>query len=164
MVSSLEDHPGWKGDEPPQTMEETGLTDVQPPRSKTPRRGRDTSTERGLAKVREAHWRALATTAALEEEIEQLSWSVTRANQRPMPTPEAGIATDGNLGDGTGGTTWCVWRRAMPLTSNITLPGGVQHLKKMKRLSWISTWKLCQSWDQRSSASSRGQLNAWGGG
>ena len=37
------------------------------PRSKSPRRGRrDTSTERDLAKVREAHWKALATAAALE--------------------------------------------------------------------------------------------------
>ena len=60
-------------------MEEPGLTDVQHPRSKTTRRGRrNTSTERGLTKVREAHQRALATTAALEEEIEWLSQSVTR--------------------------------------------------------------------------------------
>ena len=40
----------------------------------------------------------------------------------PMPTPEAGIAADGNLGDGTGGTAQCGWRRSMPLTLNITLP------------------------------------------
>ena len=77
-VSSLEDHLGWKGDEPSWRMEESGLTDVQPLRSKTPRRGRrDTSAERGLAEVREAHWKALATMATLEEEIEWLSWSVT---------------------------------------------------------------------------------------
>ena len=75
-----------------------------------------------------------------------------------MPTPEAGITTDGNLRDRTGGTAQCGQRRAIPLTSNITLPGGVQHLKKMKRLSWILTWKLCQSWDWRSTAFSRGQL------
>ena len=31
-----------------------------------------------LTKVREAHWKALATVAALEEEIEQLSQPVTR--------------------------------------------------------------------------------------
>ena len=38
--------------------------------AKTPRRGRrDTSAERDLTKVREAHWRALATVATLEEEI-----------------------------------------------------------------------------------------------
>ena len=40
-------------------MEKPGPADIQPPRSKTPRRGRrDTSTERGLTEAREAHWRA----------------------------------------------------------------------------------------------------------
>ena len=39
-----------------QSLEEPGLADVQPPRSKIPRRGRrDTSAERDFAKVREAH-------------------------------------------------------------------------------------------------------------
>ena len=79
IVSSLEDCLGQKGGEPSWMMEEPGLTDVQPLRSKTPRRGRrDTSAERGLTKVREAHWKALATTATLEEEIEQLSQSITQ--------------------------------------------------------------------------------------
>ena len=71
--------PEVEGGEPSQTVEEPGLTDVWPPRSKTPRRGRrDTSTERGLTEVREAHWKALATAATLEEEIEWLSWSITQ--------------------------------------------------------------------------------------
>ena len=79
VVSSLGDCLGWKGGEPPQATEEPGSTDILPPRSKTPRRGRkDTSMERALAEVREAHWRALATAATMEEEIEQLSWSITR--------------------------------------------------------------------------------------
>ena len=44
-----------------------------------PRRGRrDTSIERDLAKAREAHQRALATVATLEEKIEQLSQSITQ--------------------------------------------------------------------------------------
>ena len=34
--------------------------------------------ERSLAKVREAHQRALAMASALEEEIEQLSHPITR--------------------------------------------------------------------------------------
>ena len=53
-------------------MENPGLTDIWPLRSQTPRRGRrDTSAERGgLAKAREAHQKALAIAAALEEEIE----------------------------------------------------------------------------------------------
>ena len=79
VVSSLEDYLGQKGGEPLWTVEESGPTDIWPPRSKTPRRGRrDTSAERGLTEVREAHWRALATAAALAEEIEWLSPSITR--------------------------------------------------------------------------------------
>ena len=39
---------------------------------------RETSAERGLTEVRETHQRALATVAALEEEIEWLSLSITR--------------------------------------------------------------------------------------
>ena len=78
VVSSLKDHLRQKEGKPLWGLEEPGLADVQPPRSKTPRRGRrGTSTERDLAEVREAHWRALATAAALEEKIERLNWSVT---------------------------------------------------------------------------------------
>ena len=79
VVFSLEDHLQWKGGEPPWMMEEPGPIDIWSPRSKTPRRGRrDTSVERGLAEVMEAHQRALATAATLEEEIEKLSQSITR--------------------------------------------------------------------------------------
>ena len=53
IVSSLKGHLGWKGDGPLQRMEEPGLTDIWPLRSKTPVGRRDTSTERSLAKVRE---------------------------------------------------------------------------------------------------------------
>ena len=76
---SLGDHLGQKGGKSLQTMEEPDPIDVWPPRSKTPRRGRrDASMERSLAEAKEAHQRALATAAALEEEIEQLSRPITR--------------------------------------------------------------------------------------
>ena len=79
IVSSLKDPLEQKGGKPLQRIEEPGPADIQPPRSKTPRRGRrDTSIERDLPKAREAHQRALATAAALEEKIEQLSQSVTQ--------------------------------------------------------------------------------------
>ena len=79
VVSSLKDCLVWKGGKPPQMMEEPDPVNIWPPRSKIPRRGnRDTSTERRLAKVREAHQRALAIAATLEEEIERLSWPITR--------------------------------------------------------------------------------------
>ena len=46
--------------------------DAPPPKSRTPGR-RETSIERSLATVREAHQKALAVAAALEGEIERLS-------------------------------------------------------------------------------------------
>ena len=64
----------------PQTTGEPNPTGVWPPRSRTPRRGRrDASAERSLAEAREAHWKALAMAATLEEEIEQLSCPLTRS-------------------------------------------------------------------------------------
>ena len=78
IVSSLKDCLGQKEGKPLWGLEEPGLADMQPPRSKTPRRGRrETSAKRDLAEAREAHQRALATTATLEEKIERLSQSIT---------------------------------------------------------------------------------------
>ena len=79
VMSSLGEYLGQKGGKAPQTTDETGSSNIWPPKSKTPRRGRrDTSMERAFAKAREAHQRALATTANMEEEIEWLSQSITR--------------------------------------------------------------------------------------
>ena len=64
----------------PQMTGEPNPTDVWSPRSRTSRRGRrDTSTERSLAEAKEAHQRALAIVAALEEEIVWLSCPLTRS-------------------------------------------------------------------------------------
>ena len=50
------------------------------PKKQHPRRGRrDTSMERSLTEAREAHQKALAMVATLEEEIEQLSCPLTRS-------------------------------------------------------------------------------------
>ena len=79
VVSSLEDCLRQKGGKSPWMTEEPGPINVWPLRSQTPRRGRrDASTESILAKAREAHQRALATAAILEEEIEWLSCPITR--------------------------------------------------------------------------------------
>ena len=56
----------------PHKLGEPKSTGIWTPRIRVPR-GRDTSKERGLAKVREAHCSALAVAAALEGEIEWLS-------------------------------------------------------------------------------------------
>ena len=79
MVSSLKNCLRQKGGQPPRGLEESKPATAQPSQSKTPRRRRrDTSTKRDLAEAREAHQRALAAMAALEERIELLSWSITR--------------------------------------------------------------------------------------
>ena len=80
VVASLEDHQGWERGEMLQFMVQPNQTEVQPPRSRTSRRGRrDASVERSLAKAREAHWKALTMVAALEEEIEWLSCPLIRS-------------------------------------------------------------------------------------
>ena len=80
VLSPLEDCQGQKGGKMPWTTGETNPTDVWPHRSRTPKREKkDTSVERSLAEVREAHQKALAMVATLEEEIEQLSCSLTRS-------------------------------------------------------------------------------------
>ena len=91
IVSSLKDCLGWKGSKPLWGIEEPGLADVQSPRSKTPRRGRrDASAKRDLTKAREAHQRALATTAALEEKIETELVCHPRPARHPCPLLESG--------------------------------------------------------------------------
>ena len=78
VVSSLKNHLRQKEGQQPEELEEPRLADVQPSWKKTSRgRRRATSAERDLAKVREAHQRALATVATLEEKIEGLSQSIT---------------------------------------------------------------------------------------
>ena len=80
VLSSLEDHQGQKGSGMLWVTGEPNPTDVWPPRSRTPRREkRDASAKRSLFEVREAHQKALATVATLEEEIEQLSCPLTRS-------------------------------------------------------------------------------------
>ena len=86
--------------------------------------------ERSLTEVREAHQKALAMVATLEEEIEWLSHPSPGACWRLEPIPKAGTTADVDPGDRRGGAARCGWRTAMPPTSNTTLPGGVQNLKE----------------------------------
>ena len=80
VVASLEDHQGQKRNKMPQTTGELNPTEVWHPRSRTPRRRwRDASVERSLTEAREAHQKALAMAAALEEEIEWLSCPLIRS-------------------------------------------------------------------------------------
>ena len=80
IVSSLKDHLGWKEVNHYEGWRNLVWLTSSLLGAKTPRMGRkDTSAERDLAEARKAHQTAQATAATLEEEIEQLSWSVTQA-------------------------------------------------------------------------------------
>ena len=83
VVASLEDCQGWERGEALQVARECSPTEVRPPRSRTPRRERrDATTGRSLAEVREAHQKALAMAATLEEEIEWLSCPLIRSQSK----------------------------------------------------------------------------------
>ena len=80
VVSSLEECQGWKRGKLPQMTRKPKVTNAWSSRSRTPQRvRRDASVERSLAEVREAHQKALAMVATLEEEIEQLRQSLIRS-------------------------------------------------------------------------------------
>ena len=71
IVSSFDDCQKWKQRRAPETMAQYWLTGIWPPKNCTPERERrESSVERSLANVRNTHQKALATVAALEEEIE----------------------------------------------------------------------------------------------
>ena len=74
VLSSLPDHQRHEEEEAPAAMAWCHSEGSHSSRSSTPHRGRkDDSVERSLATVCEAHQKALATVATLEEEIERLS-------------------------------------------------------------------------------------------
>ena len=74
VLSSLKDHQGWKGQKAPTAMERPCPEDPHSSRSGVPQKGKkDSSVERSLATVHEAHQKALAMVATLKEEIERLS-------------------------------------------------------------------------------------------
>ena len=74
IMSSLKNFPRQKEDELPGAVQATHLMQNRTPQGE---RG-GISAKVQLAKVREAHQKALATTVALEEKIEWLNWSITR--------------------------------------------------------------------------------------
>ena len=63
----------------------------------------------------------------------------------PYPLQEPGLPQKKILGMEQEVMPGMAGRRALPLSLNTALPGGAQNQWKMKRFSWIMTWKLCQS-------------------
>ena len=72
VVSTFEGHQRWKEERTPGVTMRPQSINAQPSKSRVPGK-RETSIEKSLAPIREAHQKALATAAALEGEIERLS-------------------------------------------------------------------------------------------
>ena len=72
VVSSFEGHQGWRESRASSATMRPQSEDPWPLKGRVPGE-KETSLEQSLANVREAHQKALATAAALEEEIERLS-------------------------------------------------------------------------------------------
>ena len=166
VVSSLKDCLRQKGAQLPRGPEESELAATQPLQSETPRRRRrDISAKRDLAKAREAHQRALAAAATLEERIERLSQSVTRG----WP----GICAQSWSCNCQRRRSWGQNRRhcrVLPEDSPVhspehSPPRRAQEPGKTKGLNclfWSSTWSHHQSWHQMLTAFSRSWPAAWG--
>ena len=74
VLSSLEDHQWQEGEKASAATVRLHLEDPYPSRGGAPHKGkRDSSAERSLATIHEAHQKVLAMAATLEEEIESLS-------------------------------------------------------------------------------------------
>ena len=83
VLSSLEDHQGWKAEEAPPATVRLCPEDPHSSRSSVPQKGKKESlVERSLATVCEAHQKGLAMAATLEEEIERLSCSQNHPETR----------------------------------------------------------------------------------
>ena len=73
-LSSLEDHEGQEAEKTSAATVRPCLEDPHPLRGGAPQKGkRDSSVERSLTTIHEAHQKVLAMAATLEEEIERLS-------------------------------------------------------------------------------------------
>ena len=166
MVSSLKNCLRWKGGQPPRGLEESEPAAAQPSESKTPRRRRrDTSTERDLTKAREAHQRALAAMATLEERIERLSLSISRGQPDACTQSWSCDCWRRRSWGGTGGATGPCWKIALSILLSTALPSGTQEPGKVKGLNclfWSLTWGHHQSWDQMSTTFSRSWPAVWG--
>ena len=83
VVSSLEDCQGQREERTSAATARSWPVDPQPSRSGASQKGsRDSSVEKSLATIREAHQEVLAVAAALEKEIERLSCTQTHPEMR----------------------------------------------------------------------------------
>ena len=145
MVFSLKNCLRQKEGHPPEELEESRLADAWPLQSNTPRRRmRGTSAERDLIKVREAHQRALVTTAALEEKIERLSQSITIGQ---LGAHIHSQSCDCQKRRSQGSSRRCQ-QTALPIPLSSALPSGAQEPGRTKGLKSLLTWGHHQSWDQ----------------
>ena len=135
MVSSLKNHLRQKGGQPPREPEESEPADNWPLQSKTPRRRRrDTSTERDLAEMTEAHQRALAQSHLGGEN--RKAESVHQLDAHAHTLRVATAKGEGPRGR-TGGAAGLFQRTALSIPLSTALPSWAQEPGRMKRLNCL---------------------------
>ena len=154
IVSSLKNCLRQKEDKLLRGWRNSEFADTHPIQNRTPWKGRwGTSAENELTEVREAHWRALATTIMLEEKIQRLSWSFTRGHLDTHAHSQSHNRWSRRSWGGAGGTAGPCWRAVPPTPPCIALHGG--RMKRLNHLSGTSTWGPHQSWGLMWNISSR---------
>ena len=117
--------------------------------------------ERSLAKVREAHQKALVMAAALEEEIEQLTHPLIRSQSEVWAHSKSRDCCVHRSRGRRGGTTRCNLSTALHPILNITPPEGNWSPGERQQLLRILILRSCQNWSWRSPAFSEGWLRIW---
>ena len=146
VLSSLKDHQGWKGEKAPTAIVRPCPEDPHSSRIGMPQKGKkDSSVERSLATVHEAHQKGLAMVATLEEEIERLSQTQNH------PETRARSKSRDHWGrvekSGRGDAARCSLRTPLPPTAPLTQrqsPGKKE--PPTKALIWRSHWNSGQRW------------------
>ena len=144
VLSSLQDHQRCEEEEAPMATAQPHAEGSHSSRSCTPHRWRkDNLVERSLATVCEAHQKALATVATLEEKIERLSHTQAHSQSRAR-SKSRNCQWQSREGK---------WRGAAKSSLKInlplaTLPTPKQNLVSRGAMAKALTWMSCQNWSQ----------------
>ena len=139
-VSSFKGCQGWKKEKTPGVTVRPQSFNAQPLKSRVTEK-RETSIEKSLAPIREAHQKLLAVTAALKGEIERLSCPV------PQSWPEVRVmlkSRDHQMPQSArGGITRCDSPTTLLPATHLK---KVQSLVRGRQLLMTWSWGNCQSW------------------
>ena len=148
VVSSFEGHQEQRESRASSATMQPQPKDPQPLKGGVPGE-KETSVEQSLANVREAHQKALATAAILEEEIERLSCPLSQR------WPEVGDSYRRSKDCKAYGSMECKKRQHQVSFSDTPTTHPLTK-ENMGSIGEELTWVSCQSWNQRLPPSSLG--------